>query len=114
MKLFDKNSMPPGSRVLYLTLKKKWFDMTLSGEKLEEYREIGPYWAGKFEPVISGRAAPYTHVLFRNGYLPKSPWVLKTVEKIGIGRPQPGHAPADALGIAHYVITHGKIIDKYE
>lgn len=30
--------------VLYLTLKKKWFDMILSGEKKEEYREIKKYW----------------------------------------------------------------------
>ena len=30
--------------ILHLTLKKKWFDMILSGEKTEEYREIKPYW----------------------------------------------------------------------
>ena len=30
--------------VLYLTLKKKWFDMIASGEKREEYREIKEYW----------------------------------------------------------------------
>ena len=29
---------------LHLTLNKKWFDMILSGEKTEEYREIKPYW----------------------------------------------------------------------
>lgn len=31
-------------KTLHLTLKKKWFDMTLSGEKTEEYREINMYW----------------------------------------------------------------------
>lgn len=31
-------------KVLHLTLKKKWFDMIASGEKVEEYREIKPYW----------------------------------------------------------------------
>lgn len=31
-------------KILHLTLKKKWFDMILSGEKPEEYREIKPYW----------------------------------------------------------------------
>lgn len=31
-------------RILNLTLKKKWFDMILSGEKKEEYREIKLYW----------------------------------------------------------------------
>lgn len=29
---------------LTLALKKKWFDMTVSGEKTEDYREINAYW----------------------------------------------------------------------
>ena len=32
---------------LHLNLKRKWFDMILSGEKKEEYREIKGYWANK-------------------------------------------------------------------
>lgn len=32
-------------KILHLTLKKKWFDMILSGEKKEEYRDLKPYWA---------------------------------------------------------------------
>ena len=31
-------------RILHLTIKKKFFDMIASGEKLEEYRTIKPYW----------------------------------------------------------------------
>jgi hypothetical protein len=31
-------------RILHLTLKKQWFDAILYGDKLEEYREIKPYW----------------------------------------------------------------------
>jgi hypothetical protein len=38
-------------KVLHLTLKKKWFDKTDSGEKLEEYREITPYWAKRLIEV---------------------------------------------------------------
>lgn len=34
-------------KTLHLTLKKKWFDMIDSGEKLEEYREIKPYWGAR-------------------------------------------------------------------
>jgi len=33
------------NKTLHLTLKKKWFDMILSGEKKEEYREIKEFWA---------------------------------------------------------------------
>lgn len=32
-------------KVLNLTLKKKWFDLILSGEKTEEYRDTKDYWA---------------------------------------------------------------------
>lgn len=35
-------------KILYLTLNKKWFDLILSGEKTEEYREIKGYWAKRF------------------------------------------------------------------
>lgn len=31
-------------RILYLPLKKKWYEMIESGYKTEEYREIKPYW----------------------------------------------------------------------
>lgn len=32
---------------LHLTLRKQWFDMIDSGEKLEEYREIKEYWGSR-------------------------------------------------------------------
>jgi len=32
---------------LQLSLKKQWFEMTKSGEKLEDYREITPYWCNR-------------------------------------------------------------------
>ena len=31
-------------KTLHLNLKKKFFDMILSGYKKEEYREIKPFW----------------------------------------------------------------------
>lgn len=33
---------------LQLSLKTKWFEMTKSGEKKEDYREITPYWCKRF------------------------------------------------------------------
>ena len=36
-----------GKKILHLTLKRKWFQMILSGEKKEEYREIKPYWLNR-------------------------------------------------------------------
>lgn len=31
-------------QLLYLPMKKKWYDLVLSGEKKEEYRLFKPYW----------------------------------------------------------------------
>lgn len=33
--------------VLTLTVSKQWFDMIVTGEKTEEYREIKPYWVAR-------------------------------------------------------------------
>lgn len=45
------------SRILHLTLKKKWFDLIASGKKKEEYRELKDYWGYRLcykVPVPSG------------------------------------------------------------
>jgi hypothetical protein len=34
-------------KILHLTLKKKWFDMIASGEKLEEYRDLKYFWGSR-------------------------------------------------------------------
>lgn len=39
-------------KTLHLNLKKKWFDMVLSGDKKEEYREIKDYWVSRFVAAI--------------------------------------------------------------
>lgn len=54
-------------KVLHLTLKKRWFDMIVSGEKKEEYREIKPYWQKRL------LSKSYDVVKFRNGYKKDSP-----------------------------------------
>lgn len=38
------NIIDKKDKILYLTLKKQWFDMINDGIKTEEYREIKPYW----------------------------------------------------------------------
>ncbi len=85
--------------VLVLNLHRKWFDMILSGEKIEEYREIKPYWLKRLflceqfiyddwvrsAPVICAdlkngeplsdfaiKPYPYTQVHFNNGMKPDS------------------------------------------
>lgn len=38
--------------MLILPIKKKWFDMILSGEKKEEYREIKEYYETRFQNLF--------------------------------------------------------------
>lgn len=57
-------------QILFLTIKKQWFDMIKAGIKKEEYREIKPY----FDAKIKGRQ--YDAVLFQNGYNKESPRLL--------------------------------------
>ena len=63
---------------MILTLKKQWFDMILSGEKAEEYREIKPYWTKRFEnyfgKILDLQSKEWVWksdrkiIVFRNGY----------------------------------------------
>ena len=39
--------------MLTLPIKKKWFDMILSGEKKEEYREKKPYYTSRFYNLVN-------------------------------------------------------------
>lgn len=56
--------------MLTLPIKKKWFDMILSGEKKEEYREIKPYYQSRLNELVYVG----THdIALRNGYSSKSP-----------------------------------------
>lgn len=53
-------------RVLHLILISRWYDMQLSGEKTEEYRERTPYWDSRL--LYDTRILTYTHVCFHRGY----------------------------------------------
>ena len=95
--------------MLILPIKKKWYDMILSGEKKEEYREIKPYYTTRFlhskhlkkmvdvlhpenEPKIVSDGRNW--ILFRNGYSKNSPSfeALCSIE-IKNGRPEWGAEP---------------------
>lgn len=90
-------------KILYLTLKKKWFDMILSGEKKEEYREIKPYWDKRL--IVNN----YTHVQFRNGYGCDSPLVV--VELLDIYK-NIGHPDLGAPDKKVYILRLGEIVSK--
>lgn len=130
-KAIDKYLSEAKKNVLNLVVSKQWFDMIVSGEKTEEYREIKDYWTVRLYDVfaknptkylmdkkISGDidylklmircnhfiAKPYTHVLFINGYRKDSPRIEKKIESITIGKPQPGLCPKEFENKEFFII----------
>lgn len=96
--------------ILHLTLKKKWFDMILSGEKKEEYRDMKPYWNSRLRSKKTYLIRQYDLIVFKNGYS-KNARVM-SVESKGIqmreGKKEWGAEP----GKHYFVLMIGKIVSK--
>lgn len=116
---------------LQLSLKKKWFEMTKSGIKTEDYRELNDYWlkrlvnncsclenvlivelSEKINNCVLGGFKKFTQNTITSGY-PKSgdtERILKLEHKgieIRTGNPEWGAEP----GKLYFVIKHGVIIE---
>lgn len=91
--------------VLILPIKKKWFDMILSGEKKEEYRDIKPYYTVRFQHLWQGSlngGEATRKVCFRNGYSKNSPSLIAKVSlSIGTGKEEWGAEPGKKYYILH-------------
>lgn len=124
-------------KTLYLTLKKQWYDMIERGEKLEEYREIKPYWEKRLidyaglrkyyaenrkellfkqiffphrpviENIMSAFSRGYEAVRFSYGYTRRTMTFEVVSIDTGIGRPEWG-APDTPV----FIIKLGKRITK--
>lgn len=123
-------------KVLHLTLKRKWFDMILSGEKKEEYREIKPYWLVRFINWTGAakllkinmctslkdensaatwnfnnnycQNIDYDLIIFKNGYSKTAP-IIK-VECLGVCIGQGLHKWGAEQDKRYFVLALGKII----
>lgn len=102
--------------MIILPIKKRWYDMILSGKKREEYREIKPYWQVRFkkvfqmDPVTDTPTGQDAHiVMFRNGYRRASPFIraLCTLS-IKTGRKEWGAEP----GKDYLVLTIRDILSR--
>lgn len=87
--------------MLTLPIRKKWFDMILSGNKKEEYREIKPYYSTRFcncfgiivrkDRSIVRPCLGKQPVMFRNGYSGNSPsFIAMCSVTVGPGREEWG------------------------
>lgn len=111
---FKAGETESSTKMLTLQIKKKWYDMILSGEKKEEYREIKPYYISRFSNIFSMYS--YSHlpygcdkqiVKFKNGYKKDSPFftALCTLD-VKTGKEEWGAVP----GVDYYVLTIEEII----
>ena len=95
-------------KILELNLKKKWFDMILSGEKKEEYREIKPYWISRLMDKQTNFFRKFDAVRFKNGYSKDAPNFLIEFKDICIDYGYSGWG-AD-IGETYFVIKLGNSI----
>lgn len=104
--------------MLVLPIKKKWYDMILSGEKKEEYREIKPYYITRFRNIMGVHPSVPDYefidglrkeqggflykIGFRNGYSKNSPFfTAKCRLSVGMGREKWGAEKGKEYFILH-------------
>jgi hypothetical protein len=98
--------MKSNKKILYLTLKKQWFDLIKSGIKKEEYREIKQYWIKRLSNTMDLR-----YICFINGYGKNAPRIFVEFNglRIGIGIKEWG-APDENV----FIIELGLIVSDKE
>lgn len=109
------------NNTLHLVLKRQWYDMIDSGDKIEEYREDKPYWIRRLTILRDGlllfsyrngyQYIPFknfTHVTFYLGYAKNRPSMTFTVKEIvyDVGKPEWG-APKEKC----FIIRLGKRVN---
>lgn len=102
--------------MLTLPIRGKWFQMILSGEKGEEYREIKPYYTTRFKKIFEMHPNSYIpagidtkEIRFRNGYGSSRPeFVAKCTLDIKTGREEWGAEP----GKEYYTLKIHQITER--
>lgn len=108
--------------ILHLTIKKKQFDMILSGEKKEEYREVKDYWMKRLAGIqgcgtsynftllcnAENKCKEYDTIFFKNEYSKKAPTIVIECKGIEIKK---GKKQQGAPNYKVFVIKLGKIIE---
>lgn len=122
--------------MLTLTIKKKWFDLILSGKKKEEYREIKEYYDNRFQNLFGAiwadgellqgnavpeelRKEPVQKIIFRNGYAKNSAKIIADCRlRAGFGKEEWGADPGkmyyileivDVERVLKYAVYQGKV-----
>lgn len=122
-------------RELLLPMKKKWYDLILSGEKKEEYRLATPYWKTRVDNIVkreedenlsvhqtedAGNEIKWNFnkpkalvLMFKNGYQKVAPWFTAAVDwylvRKNAQHPEWGEGEYD--GKEHFVFHIGQILE---
>lgn len=108
------------AKILRMTLNKKWFDMILSGEKKEEYRDIKRYWIQRLCDEVehemnygnwAGIFKKFDYIEFSNGYSPKSRKMVIEFKGIEIGSGKTEWGASSDAETEYFKIHLGKITD---
>ncbi len=75
----------PGKKVLFLTLKKEFYDQIKNGEKTSEFREYKKHWIQKLLNE-DGSSKTYDLILFQNGYQTNAPQMLVEFKRVKINK----------------------------
>lgn len=105
-------------KTLHLNLKRKWFDMILSGVKKEEYRELKTYWFRQLFKDFDNSMhtlddydfKEFDTITFSNGYTKNRPQFVIELKSIEIkqGNKEWGAEPNEK----YFVLSLGEIIIK--
>lgn len=100
--------------ILHLNLKKKWFDMILSGEKKEEYREISAYWTRVFSSHVRIKGMNYhpsdVIICFSNGYSKDRRQFKIECNGLRVGRGR--YSWGGSEDKQFFILSLGNIVDK--
>lgn len=72
-------------KILFLTLKKQYFDQIKSGEKTSEFREYKPFWINRLMNE-GGSFRHYDLIKFQNGYHKNAPQLIVEFKGIKINK----------------------------
>ncbi|MBQ8708502.1 MAG: hypothetical protein IJ523_10485 [Succinivibrionaceae bacterium] len=95
--------------MLTLPIKRKWFDMIASGEKLEEYRALTHYYIVRIKNAQRFKADGkwQFYVILRAGYNKNSPMMaIQCWEDTGEGKPEWGAEPGEKYIRLHITWKH--------
>jgi hypothetical protein len=95
-----------------MPIKKKYFDMILSGYKKEEYRELKSYWLNKLGFTEDGKFKTVpTHLYLMNGYSAKSRAIKIECKGLRIGKPRVEWSDETFESSLHLVFELGEIVE---